>query len=57
VISSYKCPHCGHGKDEIEETTIESKSELSKNTYTKTYYYSEKVASDKRVFDHECKVR
>ena len=57
VISSYKCPHCGHGKDEIEETTIESKSELSKNTYTKTYYYSEKVTSDKRVFDHECKVR
>lgn len=54
VISSYKCPHCGHGKDEIEETVVESKSELSKNTYTKTYYYSEKVASDNRIFDHKC---
>ena len=54
VINSYKCPHCGHGKDEIEETTIESKSELSKNTYTKTCHYSEKVANDKRVFDQKC---
>lgn len=57
VINSYKCPHCGHGKDEIEETVIESKSELSRSTYTKTYYYSEKVSNDNRIFDQKCKER
>lgn len=57
VIKSYKCPHCGHGIDVKEEKILNSKIELSDNTYTKTYSYSEKVSSDNRVFDYKCEER
>lgn len=57
VINSYKCPHCGHGKEDIEKVCVDKKEEWSNTTYTKHLYYTEKVASDGRIFDHECKER
>lgn len=55
VINSYKCPHCGHGKEDIEKVCVDKKEEWSNTTYTKHLYYTEKVASDGRIFDHVCK--
>lgn len=57
VINSYKCPHCGHGKEDIEKVCVDKKEEWSNTTYTKHLYYTEKVANDGRIFDHECKER
>lgn len=57
VINTYKCPHCGHGKDDINKECLESYGEWAEGTYTKHYAFSEKVTSDNQVFDQESKER
>ncbi len=57
VVNSYKCPHCGHGTEDIEKSCVDKVEEWAPQTYTKHLYYTEKVANDGRVFDHECKER